>query len=370
MATKYKEPDRDTFLKRNQEAQSRFSGDFQGYWKYEAPAGAAKRHKIRVMPPHENMDDVFVETKMHFLPSTEIGKNGRPIPIGIVCLGVYGEPCAACKHVDALYTAAKGEDDPETVDKLKREAKDKSSKLRVFAQIVDLDHPEKNVQRFAFGPDIEKKLRNCFFDDDGEFRNITHPKTGRDVLFFAAKKPGTDFNTYDGTRAAESESKLADMDWLDKIEDLNVLIVKPSEADIASALKGIRPASQSAQSSKTADKMDKTEKSAKEKAADAKDAVKEGLKKEKPSRRQAVTDEDEDPYAAARKAIAAAKKEFKLDFEPVETTPDAIEKTKKFPPCYTLSTEVKDEMCQTCKALLPCATAMLAKGEKIAGNDD
>ena len=97
----YKELDREKFMRNNEVSQSRkLGGDYADTWKPQAgPTGKPNRHRIRLMPPHVNMDDVLIEMKMHFFPEMKDGrpvlKDGRPVPIGINCLEPFGEVCPA-----------------------------------------------------------------------------------------------------------------------------------------------------------------------------------------------------------------------------------------------------------------------------------
>ena len=320
------------------------------------------RNVIRLMPPHENMKgDAFIVVKMHFFPSTTIGKNGRPVPIAINCLSEWAEECDGCKHVDRLFADAKNEDDPEAQAVLTRQAKDQRSKIRAFTQLVDMDHPEKGVQRYAFPGDLENKLRMCFHDDENQFRNIAHPKTGRDIILTIWKKPGTDFNDFDA-KPKEAATNLRDMDWLDKIEDLALLRQKPSKEDMLKAIRGERPTSALPTTGKTATATATVEKAATKSAVPAAPPVVAA----KPAvvakpKRQPIVEEPEvveevnsDPWATGRAGcIEAGFTEFS------EITPEETEKLKK-PNCFTKEPDPKDGMCQGCRVLLPCLTAKLA----------
>lgn len=381
------------FNKRNEEAQARKTGgNWAESWKPTASkAGTAPaRNVIRFMPPHENMpDDGFVETKLHFLPEKGpdgqpvLGKTGLPVPIGVGCLAFYGEDCPACNHVDRLFRQAKAEESPEAIDKAKKYAASLAAKLRFIINIVDMDHPEKGVQRYAFGPDVEKAIRACFYDDEGEFRNISHPNTGRDIIMLVTKKQGTDFNEYVTVKAREKETKLADMAWLDQITDLSVEARKPTLAEIEAALKGIRlskdekkaaaPASTAAPAAKPKpvakpveaeveeEEEEETPPPPKKKAAAPVEEVKGKSRRQpipEPEPEVEEEEEDSDPYAQARKMIEKAG----LDFTPLEITPDETQKIKK-PTCYTKETELSDAACQGCRVLLPCLTAKLLAEE-------
>jgi hypothetical protein len=367
VAQTYTDVDPEVF-KRNQEAaaarRSWMSAEY--YTPTIGTQAQPGRNVIRLMPPHENMaGDAFIVVKMHFFPSTQIGKNGRPVPIAINCLSEYGEECDGCRHVDRLMKDAKDEDNPDQAALVTRQAKDQAAKIRAFCQIVDMDHPEKGVQRYAFPGDLENKLRMCFEDDDKNFRNITHPKTGRDVILKVWKKPGTDFNDYDA-KSKESATALRDMDWLDKIEDLSELRRKPSKDDMLKAVRGERPAGALPTTAKTAEtkpapavKQTATAKVEPKAEAPKPAPAAKTTPAATPTKRQPVVEESEsvdggDPWAPGRAAcIEAGFNEFS------EITPDEVEKIKK-PNCFTKEAEPTDSMCQGCRVLLPCLTARLA----------
>lgn len=391
----YKEVKSGFFNKRNEEAQARKTGggNWESWKPVASPAGTkAARNVIRFMPPHENMpDDGFVEGKLHFLPEKDndgkpvLGKNGQPIPIGIGCLAYYGKDCPACNHVDRLYKLAKGEENADAQKKAKDAAYSVAAKLRFMINVVDIDHPEKGVQRYAFGPDVEKAIRACWYDDEGEFRNISHPKTGRDIIMLVTKKQGTMFNEYVSVKAKDVGTALQDMAWLDQITDLSQEVKEPTLADMELALKGTRPGKKDDKAAASTPAPAATKKKPApvepdpepeeetEEEEETPPPPKPAAKKAAPveevkgkSKRQPIQepdpepeeDEETDAYAAARKMIEKAG----LDFTPLEITPDETEKIKK-PTCYTKETELSDAACQGCRVLLPCLTAKLMAEE-------
>ena len=360
----YTDVDPETF-KRNQEAAAaRRNYTSAEYWSPKVGTVASPgRNVVRLLPPHEKMEgDAFVVVKMHFFPSKELGKNGRPIPIAINCLSEYGEDCDGCTYVDKLFKEAKNEDDPEQQAVQIRAAKDQRAKVRAFCQLVDMEHPDKGVQRYAFATEVENKLRMCFHDDEGNFRNVSHPKTGRDIVFRMWKKPGTDFNDYD-LKPKEQPSALRDMDWLDKIEDLTELRKKPTKADMLKAIAGERSTGALPQTSKTATapKAETATAAPKAEPKAAPTAKVETPKAEtpkaeaaaKPKRQPVSEDNGGDPWATGRAAcVEASFTEF------AEVTPAEVEKIRK-PNCYTKEPDPTDSMCQGCRVLLPCLTAKL-----------
>lgn len=370
----YKELDAETFARNREIARTRAGGGQFDYWKPQVgPAGSPRKNVIRIMPRHENMNDVFVETKMHFLPSNQIDpKTQRAIPIGIACLTKWGEDCPACVESASLRRSADGESDPEQAALLKRQSSDIAAKIRLYAQIVDLDHPERGVQRYAFGRDVDNDLRQCFYDDDGNLRDITSPTRGRDVLMYVQKRTGTDFNDYQ-IRAKEAPSPLQDKQWLDSIQDLNELVRKPTVDEVRGALRGERPQTQQQRQSTAGATASRVSTS-----SSTGSAAGTSVETEAPTRgrRRAATTEDEAPAKPKRQAVtmeqdeptetppyAAAKAHLrKLGFTTwQEIAVDTAERFKK-PPCYTKETDIKDAMCQGCALLLPCTTAK----EKLA----
>lgn len=364
MGQTYKDVDRDVFLKRNEEAQRRqtYSGGPDYFSPAAGKAGDPNRYIVRIMPPHVKMDDVFVEAKMHFLPSKEVNaKTGRVIPIGINCLSPFGKDCPACKYVERLRKDAKNEDDEKQAAALERQAKDRAAKLRIFANVVDITDAEsarKGVLRWAFGPDVEKQLRACFFDDNGQFRNITHPRAGRDLIVKVQKQAKTDFNDWD-IRAKESDSAVADMEWLDNIVDLSELAREPKVEDIELALRGERPTRASSPPSSSSPSLS-TSSSLSPSPSSSPSSVKteEPVVSGKRGRRKAAADAEDEPtggpYAAARKRIAESIGKGQVKhFTVADIEPERVEKIRK-PSCYGKEWELTDETCQSCVVVHAC----------------
>src|SRR5262245_21700229 len=240
----YRDVDPEEFDRRDAVSQSRRpAGDFVGYWSPKVGnAQMPSRNVIRILPPHHKMPaDPFVMARMHFLPSNEVNKNtGKAIMIGINCLKPFGKQCPACDKVAHDLAEADALDSPEQVEAAKKAARDAGAKDRYFCQIIDIDDQAKGVQRYAFGPDTETKIRRTFRDDENKFRNVAHPRSGRDIIMKVGKRPGTTFNDYD-IRAKETSTPIANMEWLEAIEDLTELTLEPKYDDVEMASRGIRP---------------------------------------------------------------------------------------------------------------------------------
>lgn len=237
----YGEVNEQRFMQRWEESQSRPSGGaYANYWKPKAAqlGKPGLRNVVRPMPPHPNMDDVLVGTKIHF----SLGPN---MDTACPCLEPYGEECPACHWVEHLFKQAKNEGDPGKAQQYRDMAFRQRAKLRFFMNIVDLAKPEDGVQVWAFSGEVEKMVRSCFLDDQmpPKFRNISHPETGRGLVMEVStqplpKKQGETMPQIDTMRPQETATPLQDPAWLDQLKDLTEEVYKPTAQQVADALQG------------------------------------------------------------------------------------------------------------------------------------
>jgi hypothetical protein len=367
--------DKATFLKNEaQEAARNTSYTRTEYFKPAIGSGPDNpaRSVLRLLPRDEKMEEVFVKVNMHYFPTInqetgreEIGQGNRPIPIGVVCLREFGEDCPACDHVEKLFAKSRTTSDPKEAAALVQRGKDQRTKLRVYTQIIDMEHPEKGVQRWVFGADLLQKLRACFKDDNNEPRDITNSVTGRDIIVNAWKQPKTTFNDY-SVKVKETPSALRDRTWLNAVTDLTEVRRKPSVDDVLNAIRGIRPQPQTTTTTAvTAPRL--TIVTAPQPVAKPEAPKAEAPKAEtKPkTKRQPVSKQPEpepepvsaEPYAVGRAACIAA------GFTPEEITPDevqAMEDRNECPNCWKKEADPLDGGCQTCCLLQACLTYRLA----------
>jgi hypothetical protein len=241
MAQQYGEVNEARFMQRFEESQSRPSGgSYANYWKPKAGelGKMAIRNVVRPLPPHPNMDDVIVGTKVHF-------SLGPQTDTACPCLEPYGEACPACDWVDHLFKQAKNEPNPVKAQQYRDLAFRQRAKLRFFMNIVDLAKPEDGVQTWAFSGEVEKMVRSCFLDDQmpPKFRNISHPETGRAIIMEVSTKPlpkkqNETMPSIDTMRPQEQASALNDPAWLDHLKDLTEEVYKPSTEQVQDALQG------------------------------------------------------------------------------------------------------------------------------------
>jgi hypothetical protein len=375
----YKPLDMDVFRRNREASQQRVAeqGEFQERFKLVvAPYGKSPaRNVLRIMPPHENMTDFLQEGKIHF----GLGPNFNPAK------KQYGESCncpkywnkdavcKACLYVEQLRRDARSTDDPIEKRELDELARRITAKLRWGLNVVDCDHPERGVQPWYVGRDLEPKLRDLFIDDQGNTRDITDPKTGRNILITAVRKDkNTEFIDYPTIRPMEESSALHDMDWLDQIRDFSDLTREPTEADMDAAMRGERPARRT-ESQRSAPPPRASRATPRGAAAPAPAPAAPAAAPAERPRRQAVAPPvtapaaPVDPWAEARaqinKMINDEQLSTALDNEmtwprPITVVEFAAVRQKKSLPviCFSKDSDPRDSVCQNCLVLLPCYT--------------
>ena len=390
----YKPLDRETWRKNYEASQKRVAEtpEYQDRYKpvVAAYGQAPARNKIRIMPPHENMSDFMQEGKVHFGLGPNFNPREKNFGESVNCLRAFGKECKACLYVDSLWKQARASDDPVEKKQLEDRAKRSGAKLRWGLSVVDLDHPERGVQQWYVGRDLEPTLRALVLDDDGEFRDITDPKNGRNVILEAVRKDAkTDFIDYPTVRPAESPSPLMDMEWLDKIRDFSDLTREPTEAEIEAAMRGERrqrtvtqattattpPATAPGRASKVTPIRQAAAQPAQAAQAPAPAPAQATASAPAPApapvgrpRRQAVV-ETPALWSVAQAALDAVIEEQQLSRTlpngsawPHPLTVEELKKTqaeKKLPNCFMIDTEPLDKTCQECRVLLACLTVKL-----------
>lgn len=239
-APQFRDVDPTKFQQRFEESKNRpTGGNYKDNWKPRVGGeGRPVRNIIRLGPPHPNMDvDPFISVLMHFSLGP-LGKNA------IVCLKQFGLQCPACDFVAQLEAQAMTHPKDSALWKqLRAQAWDRRANIRFIAQIIDYTEAasvQKGWQPYPFGPQVEKDLRACFYDDAGTFRNIANPETGRHILMDVSTKPKTKFNQYDVVRAKESAEQLHDMGLLAQLIDLTSYSKQPTHEDVIKALTEVR----------------------------------------------------------------------------------------------------------------------------------
>jgi len=120
------------------------------------------------------------------------------------------QPCPVCAKADQLKGSANPAD--------QERARDYFAKRRIFANVIDRQHPEEGPKVAAFGKTIHEALVALRTDPDagGDF---THPETGFDIVI---ERKGTGKNdTEYKVLAARKATPLGDVNWIDQQANLD-----------------------------------------------------------------------------------------------------------------------------------------------------
>jgi hypothetical protein len=223
----------DAFASKHEEAMAdRESMGFEAWSPKQGAVGQPIRSAVRILPPHVNMQgNWFVRMRTHF----SLGPNQN---VAAPCLEPYGQPCPACQWVDTLYQRGRAETDPGRRQQYNALAYNQKSSVRFMVNVIDMAEPLRGVQRWAMGQTLYERVRTAFFDDAKNWRDITHPQNGRDVILEVSTKPKTKYRQYDVVRAAEQPTPLVNMQLLFQIADLSEFVYQPTLDEAVGALQG------------------------------------------------------------------------------------------------------------------------------------
>lgn len=176
---------------------------------------------IRIIPWKGNPDFPFIELLFHYL-----GGKTQLSPM------TAGKPDPIAEFADKLRST-NSKDDWEL-------ARNFTPKQRTFVPVIVRGEEDKGVRFWGFGKTVYKELATIM--NDGDYGDITHPKTGRDItVTFTPKKPGSDAfakteilvkpNVTPATDDAETLKR-----WLTTQPDINEIFVAPTYEELESFL--------------------------------------------------------------------------------------------------------------------------------------
>lgn len=175
---------------------------------YEMVVG---RNVLRVLPARKDSGtkNPFKKFWMHEINS------GTPNYRAFQCpQETLGQACPACEKVSELYRTG-NEADKVLANKMR-------VKVKAYANVVDMAHPEKGVQVLRVSEPTYRDLVGFMVADDktGEPGvNYTHPIKGMSVI---VNREGTGQKTKYKCELSRAGSKpLGDMAWLDQMHDLS-----------------------------------------------------------------------------------------------------------------------------------------------------
>ena len=175
---------------------------------------------IRIVPWKGNADKPFIELYFHYL-----GGKTQLSPL------TKGNPDPIAEFADKLRST--GKDGWE-------QAKDFAPKKRTYVPVVVRGEEDKGVRFWGFGKTVYKELIAVMLDPD--WGDITHPKTGRDILVeFTPKKKGSDAFAKTEIRVKPNTSVLTDnaeqlKAFLTKQPDIDEVFVAPTYEEMEAFL--------------------------------------------------------------------------------------------------------------------------------------
>jgi hypothetical protein len=178
---------------------------------------------VRFLPPTPDKKTPFRVVWTHYVP-------GAQPPVSFACpQKEANELCPYCEKADQ-YRKTGNKVDYDKVGKL-------LPRRRVYANVVDMNNPDKGVQVLAFGKDIHEqlvKIRQRSESRGGG--NFSHPIDGFDIII---ERTGTgQYDTEYEVVAARDKTKLANLAWIEQQLNLDVYGDVKSYEEIVAMLGG------------------------------------------------------------------------------------------------------------------------------------
>lgn len=163
------------------------------------------RTVLRFLPPQVGKNSPFEVVWQHYIETPDGKRLVFPCP-----LKTHRAPCPICDEANRLSKTGNPAD--------REAAYQYWPKMRVFAEVVDLDDIGKGVQIVAFGKTIYEQLMSIRTDRrlGGDF---TDPEDGFDII---VDRSGSGLQTRYSVRSdKQSTGPLEDWNWLDDRKDLD-----------------------------------------------------------------------------------------------------------------------------------------------------
>ena len=170
-----------------------------------------------------------------------------------VCLRHEGqEKCPVCEVIAELYKTKTDED--------KEFARSIKAQTRAIFNIIDLDEPEKGPQIYMSGVDVMEQILR--YVANPKYGAIDNPQTGRNCLLVYTEGKNTKSGFPDTNIQADPDtSPLQNMEWLEKLADLDAIVKAMSYDELHALLWGEevekpveKPAEQPKEAEKEAEK--------------------------------------------------------------------------------------------------------------------
>lgn len=185
---------------------------------------------IRIMPPWEKgRKSPFYKAWVHYVKNPAKPKeNGKPF----LCPNKMNDkPCIVCAKVSQLRRSANPVD--------KEIAGELAASRQVFANVVNLNDPDRGVQVMKFGKTIYSELL-AYMDpkDPASVGDLSHPEKGYNVVI---DRKGKGLETRYKVRIARAPSPLPKAAWLGEMNNLVAVVDEMNDARVKAIMEGEDP---------------------------------------------------------------------------------------------------------------------------------
>ena len=189
------------------------------------------RNVLRILPSADPAKHTpFHKVWVHYVRNpSKPGTNGRPV----MCPSKNNNArCIVCEKVSALRRSANEID--------KEIAGDLAASRQIYANVVDLQEPERGVQVMKFGVMIYNDLL-AYMDksDPSAVGDLAHPEKGYNVVIDRKGKGKQD--TRYQVRTAKEASPIPKKQWLGEMNNLSAVVEEMANDKIQAIMEGRDP---------------------------------------------------------------------------------------------------------------------------------
>jgi hypothetical protein len=185
-------------------------------------------HRVRIMPPYDNEGNFFRQFGKHW----RIGPEENVV---IYCpQDTFAMPCEVCnrlkKVVGEVYEGMrKNPMRKAEYEKQLQYLKEKTSSLRYYVNLVDMDEVDKGVQVGELPQTVILAILDIIQNEQAGYGDITDPNEGFDIFINRAKDPSDKRNTKYSVSTVRTPSAIPAA-WKENIVNLDAVVrLEPAE---------------------------------------------------------------------------------------------------------------------------------------------
>lgn len=185
-------------------------------------------HRVRIMPPYDNEGNFFRQFGKHW----RIGPEENVV---IYCpQDTFAMPCEVCarlkKVMGEVYEGMrKNPMRKAEYEKQLQYLKEKTSSLRYYVNLVDMDEVDKGVQVGELPQTVILAILDIIQNEQAGYGDITDPKEGFDIFINRAKDPSDKRNTKYSVSTVRTPSAIPAA-WTESIVNLDAVVrLEPAE---------------------------------------------------------------------------------------------------------------------------------------------